>query len=642
MKLVVFDIETDGLLDTISKFHCGALHVMEFSGDSIIPQIDRAYIDLERFVLKLEKCVDEGYALVGHYILLYDFPAMIKLAGFEGKPQLIPIIEKLQKNCIDTLPLAWHIWWERSNNKQSFGLADIGEYFGTPKPVIEDWVNLSTEEYLHRCVQDVKINTKLIVFLMKRLYPLYDNNEGDILRYTSYLNFKMNCAREQEEIGWNLNINKAVKHFEECSYEYNLHKDALESIMPKIPVYSTSVLPKNLISTSKRRTSGYLNSFLNKFYSEGTMIDRDKKKLKLIKKHEEPNAGSSKQIKDFLFSLGWNPDVFKVNEKGEFVPQVSAENKELTESVKALISVEPNLKYLEGMNLLAHRKGIFNGFIDNYKDGKIIAGVAGLTNTLRFKHRTIVNLPGVDKPWGEQIRGCLESPGNNYVLLGCDMVSLEDTTKQHYMYFFDPEYVDTMRTPGFDPHLDLAEMAGMLTPEEIRLHKTGEKSFNKERQNAKKANYSCTYGVGIAKLADSTGLTEAKARELHEAYWERNKAITMVANSALIKETNFGRWIFNPVSRFWYPLRSEKDRFSTLNQGLGVYAFDRFIYYVRKAGIKICGQMHDEIISPVAIWDQENTSKLLDKAIEQVNEELQLNVPLRIDYKYGRDYSKVH
>lgn len=49
-----------------------------------------------------------------------------------------------------------------------------------------------------------------------------------------------------------------------------------------------------------------------------------------------------------------------------------------------------------------------------------------------------------------------------------------------------------------------------------------------------------------------------------------------------------------------------------------------------------------EIIAPVAIWEQENTSKLLDKAIEQVNEELQLNVPLRIDYKYGRDYSKVH
>ena len=49
-----------------------------------------------------------------------------------------------------------------------------------------------------------------------------------------------------------------------------------------------------------------------------------------------------------------------------------------------------------------------------------------------------------------------------------------------------------------------------------------------------------------------------------------------------------------------------------------------------------------EIIAPVAIWEQGNTSELLDKAIEQVNEELQLNVPLRIDYKYGRNYSQIH
>ena len=184
MKLAIWDIETDGLLDTISKFHCGALRVLRLdliSNDVYsVPLENWSDIDLERFVLKLEKLVDEGYTLVGHYILLYDFPAMIKLAGIEGKPQLIPVIEKLQKNCIDTLPLAWHIWWERSNNKQSFGLADIGEYFGTPKPVIEDWVNLSIGEYIHRCVQDVKINTKLIVFLMKRLYPLYNNNESDI------------------------------------------------------------------------------------------------------------------------------------------------------------------------------------------------------------------------------------------------------------------------------------------------------------------------------------------------------------------------------------------------------------------------------------------------------------------------------
>ena len=46
------------------------------------------------------------------------------------------------------------------------------------------------------------------------------------------------------------------------------------------------------------------------------------------------------------------------------------------------------------------------------------------------------------------------------------MSSLEDTTKQHYMYFFDPEYVSNMRVSGFDPHIDVAVLAGLLSEEE--------------------------------------------------------------------------------------------------------------------------------------------------------------------------------
>ena len=56
------------------------------------------------------------------------------------------------------------------------------------------------------------------------------------------------------------------------------------------------------------------------------------------------------------------------------------------------------------------------------------------------------------------------------------------------------------------------------------------------------------------------------------------------------------KWIFNPVSQFWYSLRAEKDRFSTLNQSTGVYCFDQWIKRVRKKGIIINLQMHDEIL----------------------------------------------
>lgn len=51
------------------------------------------------------------------------------------------------------------------------------------------------------------------------------------------------------------------------------------------------------------------------------------------------------------------------------------------------------------------------------------------------------------------------------------MSALEDTTKQHYMYYYDPEYVTQMRVPGFDPHVDVAVLSNLMTKEEEKFYK---------------------------------------------------------------------------------------------------------------------------------------------------------------------------
>ena len=76
---------------------------------------------------------------------------------------------------------------------------------------------------------------------------------------------------------------------------------------------------------------------------------------------------------------------------------------------------------------------------------------------------------GVD---GNVIRGCLIAP-EGYVLCGADMTSLEDTTKRHYMKPLDPKYVQEMSHYGFDPHLDLALHAGLITQVDIDMHNSG-------------------------------------------------------------------------------------------------------------------------------------------------------------------------
>jgi hypothetical protein len=101
-------------------------------------------------------------------------------------------------------------------------------------------------------------------------------------------------------------------------------------------------------------------------------------------------------------------------------------------------------------------------------------------------------------------------------------------------------------------------------------------------------------------------------------------------------------WLFNPVSKFWYSLRHDKDKFSTLNQGTGVYIFDMWIAYVRKAGLKISFQYHDEIVLFNKIEDRDKVEGILKDAITKVNKKLKLNRDMDISIQFGKSYANIH
>ena len=226
------------------------------------------------------------------------------------------------------------------------------------------------------------------------------------------------------------------------------------------------------------------------------------------------------------------------------------------------------------------------------------------------------------------------------------MASLESTTQDHYMSFFDPEYVQQKRVKGFDPHLDIAVLAGMLTYEQAEQHKRKEVDYSQIRNLGKAVNFSSVYGAGPPKIALTTGMPLQQAKKLHKTYWDRNKAVKQVAASFKTKTTHFEgeeqMWLYNPVSGFWYSLRYEKDKFSTGNQGTGVYCFDLYVKEVRKRGLKIMLQYHDEIAFPVLESAQEETVKKLNESIIEVNRILKLNVPLGISVDFGKSYDKIH
>ena len=162
------------------------------------------------------------------------------------------------------------------------------------------------------------------------------------------------------------------------------------------------------------------------------------------------------------------------------------------------------------------------------------------------------------------------------------------------------------------------------------------------RKKAKVVTYSSLYGIREKKLARDLNCSVAFAKSLLDAFWKKNWAVKKVAENCEVKHTGQSMWLKNPVSGFWYQLRAEKDRLSTLNQGTGVYCFDTWVYFVRKLGAVVSGQWHDEELNYVLGGKEQENSQLLQEAMVMTNSKLGLNVPLGIDIKYGNCYADVH
>ena len=154
--MIIFDVESNGLLDDATKIHCLSYIDTDREKD-IITLYD--YDDM-RLLFSVKK------HFVGHNIIRYDIPLLEKLLDI-----------KIDARLYDTLPMSWVMNPTRSKH----GLDSFFPDFGIEKPKIDDWSNLSIEDYSHRCEEDVKITQALWNNLLQRFMVLYK----DCLLYTS-------------------------------------------------------------------------------------------------------------------------------------------------------------------------------------------------------------------------------------------------------------------------------------------------------------------------------------------------------------------------------------------------------------------------------------------------------------------------
>ena len=439
------DIETDGIDAT--KIHCMSVH----NGKSI--ETFTTYADMQVFFASVSK----QDRIIGHNFIRYDAPIIERILGLTIPCQIV-----------DTLALSWYLWPYQAKH----GLAQWGEQIGIAKPEVEDWENACIDTYINRCEEDVRINLEVWKRELSYLNFLYDDKPEDLIKYLAH---KMRCAELAERSKWKLDVDAAQSLLESMEKEYSQSESILMAAMPQVAKIAKRTRPAKPF-----KKDGTLSATGEKWQAlceeRGLPFEHDEV-IDVVVGYDPPNAGSTLQIKTWLYSLGWEPQTFEyarfdpnVQAKGG-VPQIKLKAGDMCPSVLKLVEDNPAVAALETITLIKHRISTVKGFLKNADhNGYLVAAMGGLTNTLRLKHRVCVNIPSIRKLYGKEIRSLLTSRPD-MVLLGSDMSSLEDRTKQHYMFKHDPEFVEDMTTEGFDPHLDLAVSANAITTDEEEFYK---------------------------------------------------------------------------------------------------------------------------------------------------------------------------
>lgn len=518
-----------------------------------------------------------------------------------------------------------------------------------------------------------------------------------ICEVLTFLMFKMDCARLQEKTMWEVDVPRLTEVRKKLSEKCEEFRVALEAVMPKTPSYKVKKEPAN-----PYKQDGTLSANGEKWEIVKDLIERKPKDIygndivlpntgkdggwKVLSSYKDPSANSPVQIKAFLYSKGWVPSTFKY-EKDEVaftawinakpkegakrgawtewknsrppereIPQVTKageDGKELCDSVLDLAEEVPEIMLYADYNVAKHRLGVLDGFDRDLRNGKWLqARIGGFTNTLRVKHRELVNLPGIDKAFGLDVRGVLIA-GEGWCLLGSDMSSLEDRVKHHFMLPHDPEYVKTMQADNFDPHILMARIAKMISQQEFDDFMDGRPTSNAKaaRKKGKTTNYASVYNAGPAAIARAAGVSLKEGEVLHKAYWELNWAVKAIAEEqVVITDARGNKWLVNPINGFLYALRKESDRFSTLAQGTGSFFFDMWVDNTledmqNRFGKKtLTGSFHDEMI--VRIRDnpahQELFSTIIGNSIEVVNKKYGLRRLLGCQTQVGYKYADIH
>lgn len=402
MKVAVFDIEANGLLDTVTAVHC-----------AVFENLDTG--EVKKFtpetIHELKAYVESFDVLIGHNIISYDLPVMqmIQDINFKGKivdtlvmSRLLEPKRRLPINAVNRKagPHSLYAW---------------GVRLGVDKPEHEDWENYSPE-MLHRCTEDVRINVRLYHELLREA-------KGKSWKKAFQLSFKLfENLHKQEQYGWKVDREHMLRSIHMLD---NWIRRIDEVLIPRLPLVLEINESKvkgeyNYIKKPFLKTGRPAKSTVD-FYREVGVPDDADLVCGVFSRvsFRRLDLDSRDETVQFLLELGWEPLEWNTNDAGDRTsPKLSKDD--------PFEGIEGKLGKLIAKRVQCrHRKSSIEGLMKLIRpDGSIPSVINNLTDTARATHRNIVNIPKVGSFFGKQMRQIFVAR-EGMVLVGTDSDSCQ-------------------------------------------------------------------------------------------------------------------------------------------------------------------------------------------------------------------------